>query len=326
MCASRGIIFLWLGYMAEPLHKRHASRILEMKKENNNVRVIIVEDGYEQTLRDEDRRVLDEILDPVNRSVAPERNSANYAPSPIKLYKCTEQSNKYKVAEIKSGPIFRPDLASDSVFLLDRGEAGVWAWVGKSVDIKEKLEAVRNARGFIKKKGYSTNVPVARAIEGQEPPEIKCLLRGWETTKPRPLTLPSSFEPDYMNERPKISAECQLVDDGRGDRITWRVNHSGELLEIEDNGVYYAESCYILQYRYGSGRRCKTIVCFTFRNWLSTYWYLTEINEINFFIFYCQDILLVGSTLILRQQRSCLGSFLPIGRRHIISTGESLAG
>lgn len=153
--------------MSDPLHKRHAVSLLESRKENNNGRVAVVEDGYEQTLPVDDRELFSSVLDSSARVVAPDRQHRVNPPSPIKLYKCSEQSGKYKVAELKSGPILRSDLTSGSVYLVDRGEAGVWAWVGRDVNARERLEAVRNARGFIKKKDYSDGVPVTRTTEGK---------------------------------------------------------------------------------------------------------------------------------------------------------------
>lgn len=252
---------MWLGSLSEPLHKRHAASLLESRKENNNgQRVVVVEDGYEQTLPGNDRELFSNVLDPSARAVAPDRQHRVNPPSPIKLYRCSEQSGKYKVAELKSGPVLRSDLTSGSVYLVDRGEAGVWAWVGRDVNARESLEAVRNARGFVKKKNYSDGMPVARAAEGHEPAEMKALLRGWEPSKTRPLTLPASFEPDYMNERPRMAAECQLVDDGSGERSLWRVEHKEGMVEVDDRGIYYAEACYVMLYKYGQGRRCRSIV------------------------------------------------------------------
>lgn len=117
---AKGIVFLWLGSGANSLHKKHALRLLEARKENNNARVVVVDDGYEQTLRGDDKKLFDSILDPKDRAVLPQPPRKVPQPSPIKLYKCCEQSGKYKVAELKSGPIFRGDLVSSAVFLIDR--------------------------------------------------------------------------------------------------------------------------------------------------------------------------------------------------------------
>lgn len=129
--------------------------------------MVAVEDGYEQTLPDADRELFSSVLNSTGRVVAPDRQHRVNPPSPIKLYRCSEQTGKYKVAEMKSGPILRSDLTSSSVYLVDRGEAGVWAWVGRDVNARERLEAVRNARGFVKKKNYTDSMPVARAAEGK---------------------------------------------------------------------------------------------------------------------------------------------------------------
>lgn len=256
---SRNIVFLWLGSKAEILHKKHAATILKQRKENES-QVFIIDDGYERTLPNEVRKLLNDVLNLSNRNVIPENRQSLLLPSPVKLYKCSEQTGKYKVVEVKSGPILRKDFTSDSVFLIDRGEIGIWAWVGKNVNAREKLEAVRNARGFVKKKDYSVTVPVTRAVEGQEPMEMKTLIRGWGQTKARPLTLPSCFEPEYMTERPRMAAECQLVDDGSGEKTLWRVNQQSGMIEVEDRGIYYAESCYVMRYKYGYGRRSRLIV------------------------------------------------------------------
>lgn len=164
------------------------------------------------------------------------------------------------MAELKSGPITVDDLTPSNVYLIDRGEVGVWVWVGSEANTRERLEAIRNARGFIKKKEYSPSVPVARALQSQEPPEMKSLVRGWEQSRITPLTLPEHFEADFMAERPRMAAECQLVDDGSADRVIWTCSRDQGLVQIPDSGIFYAAACYLIKYKYGQGRRSKTIV------------------------------------------------------------------
>lgn len=107
---------------------------------------------------------------------------------------------------------------------------------------------------------------------------MKTLLRGWEPSRARPLTLPTSFEPDYMNERPKMAAECQLVDDGSGERNLWRVEQKEGMIQVEDKGIYYAEACYVMLYKYGQGRRCRSIVRGNFVPHIRTFARLLESN------------------------------------------------
>ncbi|KAJ8670550.1 hypothetical protein QAD02_001809 [Eretmocerus hayati] len=287
----RSTMFLWLGANSEPLHKSHAVRLIDeyKNKDNDEMRVFVVEDGYEKTLKPEARKLFDEILDPTKRFVAPEPlitvdSSSKSAPTTtdgVRLYKCSEQGGKYKVAELKSGAVWRSELESEWVYLLDRGElaGGVWAWVGSAVPGRERLEALRNARGFVKKRGYGPNCPVGRALEGREPPELRAWIRGCRKSSAsssrgaignggsalQQIILPVSFEPSYMSERPKLAAECQLVDDGSAERQLWLMVKSGSgghKLEPlpKDQSVLYAEACYVLSYKYGYGRTARTIV------------------------------------------------------------------
>ena len=45
------------------------------------------------------------------------------------------------------------DLQSKDSFIIDNGAFGLWVWVGKKASSAERTEAMRNAQGFIKKKG-----------------------------------------------------------------------------------------------------------------------------------------------------------------------------
>lgn len=71
------------------------------------------------------------------------------------------------------------------VFIVDQENNGIWVWVGKRVSEKEKSEALRNARGFVKKKKYHSNTRVARVVEGLEPIEFKVLFKFWKTELPK---------------------------------------------------------------------------------------------------------------------------------------------
>lgn len=66
-----------------------------------------------------------------------------------------------------------------SVFILDQGLNGIWIWVGSKVSEKELSEALRNARGFVKKKKYPNSTKVTRVVEGFEPLEYQVLFASW---------------------------------------------------------------------------------------------------------------------------------------------------
>ena len=61
-------------------------------------------------------------------------------------------SNSY-LFYIIGGPLEQSDLQSKDSFIIDNGAFGLWVWVGKKASSAERTEAMRNAQGFIKKKG-----------------------------------------------------------------------------------------------------------------------------------------------------------------------------
>ena len=57
------------------------------------------------------------------------------------------------IKEVKGGPLEQSDLDSNDAFIIDNGQLGIWVWIGKKATRQERAEAMRNAQGFIKKKG-----------------------------------------------------------------------------------------------------------------------------------------------------------------------------
>ena len=71
----------------------------------------------------------------------------------IKLYQCSDEDGTLRIREVKGGPLEQNDLQSKDSFIIDNGSFGIWVWVGKKASKAERMEAMRNAQGFIKKKG-----------------------------------------------------------------------------------------------------------------------------------------------------------------------------
>ncbi|MEO2044729.1 MAG: hypothetical protein ABGX43_09015 [Nitrospinaceae bacterium] len=71
----------------------------------------------------------------------------------IRLYQCSDEDGTLRIKEIKGGPLEQSDLHSRDSFIVDNGSYGIWVWVGKKASSNERTEAMRNAQGFIKKKG-----------------------------------------------------------------------------------------------------------------------------------------------------------------------------
>lgn len=95
---------------------RYAIQICQEVKEECAVpNVTFVDDGYEKTLAENAKKAFNIHLPLEKRIVLPENglDGETLANGPIKLYRCTEITGKYRVTEIKSGPLLQTDLNSD---------------------------------------------------------------------------------------------------------------------------------------------------------------------------------------------------------------------
>lgn len=163
-----------------------------LKDENGEGTVVIVNDGEESQLRGEEKRAFDKLLPLASKKVISKKGlllaKVKAAVSPktwkhfgsrnwflfqvkpaseaeaddkldlttrkvIKLYQCTDEEGTLRIREVKGGPLEQSDLLSKDSFIIDNGAFGIWVWVGKRASSTERTEAMRNAQGFIKKKG-----------------------------------------------------------------------------------------------------------------------------------------------------------------------------
>ncbi|KAH0999377.1 hypothetical protein HUJ05_005174 [Dendroctonus ponderosae] len=264
-------VFVWVGRAANVEEKRHATIISqEMKDQYKISNVVFVDDGYEKTIDSDIQKQFSKYLPLEKRVVLPDNGNENgEAGNPkynLRLYKCSENNGKYRVAE--------------DVYIVDQEINGIWVWVGKRVNEKEKNEALRNARGFVKKKKYPGNTKVTRVVDGLEPIEFKVLFKLWKTELPKgkvaktPLLI-SKFDPIIMEDRPSLAAETQLIDDGSGGMTLWRIKNT-RIVEVpkERHGCFFSGDCYITLYSYHTSNEEKHLLyC-----WIGSYASQEEIN------------------------------------------------
>lgn len=78
-----------------------------------------MDDGYEQTLSDGEKKEFNRFLPLNKRMVMPpdyggdDDDKEKQHRTGLKLYRCSDNSGKYRVTEVKSGPIVQSDLNSD---------------------------------------------------------------------------------------------------------------------------------------------------------------------------------------------------------------------
>ncbi|KAG5887879.1 hypothetical protein JTB14_015531 [Gonioctena quinquepunctata] len=261
-------IFMWTGRAADAVEKLHAVKIaLDIKEEHKIPNIVFVDDGYEKTLQDNIRGEFNKYLPLEKRLILPENHegdeNGNYQRSSMKLYRCSENNGKYRVVEIKNSPFQQNDLNVEDVFIVDHEAYGIWVWVGRKSTDKERSEALRNARGFVKKKKYPSNTKVTRVVDGHEPVEFKMLFVSWrdEAKALKPTILVHKYDAITMEDRPSLAAETQLIDDGTGSSTIWRINQS-HLIEVpkERHCYFFAVDCYIILYTYQNASEQKHLL------------------------------------------------------------------
>lgn len=158
-------------------------------------------------------------------------------------------------------------LSQDS-YIVDRGSLGVWVWLGRLVGERDRVEAMRNAQGFVRKKGYPAHTPIARAADGFEPAEFRCLFRTWHVATPvatkqggkakaasngrLSTTVHTRLDAAALRDSPRLAAQLRLLDDGSGESRLWRVSRSGLVgVPARRFGRLHSAESYVLHYRYG---------------------------------------------------------------------------
>ncbi|CAH0556416.1 unnamed protein product [Brassicogethes aeneus] len=253
-------LFVWIGRAAASIEKMHATKIcLEMKESLKISNIVFVDDGYEKTMDDSYKNEINKYLPLDKRHILPESSMEEATTlsgrNNIRLYKCSENNGKYRVTELRSGPFLQGDLNPDDVYIVDQESYGIWVWVGKRANDKERSEALRNARGFVKKKKYPSYTKVTRVLDGHEPMEFKMLFPFWKSESPikanKPKMLVSKFDAETLEDRPLLAAEVQLIDDGSGSTTIWRVKQNNIVeLPKERHGFFFSGDCYIILYSY----------------------------------------------------------------------------
>ncbi|XP_054284246.1 villin-1-like isoform X2 [Macrosteles quadrilineatus] len=267
---TKDVVFIWIGRSANNMEKLQAIKVAtQLKDEHNAVSIVFVDDGKEEKLLESERMLLGVYLDLSASARASLREATDddgkvetKERSALKLYKCSDEDGTYKVVEVKTGPLLQTDLNTNDSFIIDNGANGIWVWIGRHASAKERVEAMRNAHGFIMKKNYPSYTHISRVVEGGEPTEFKALFLSWKEKEiitninninkmPVKAKVVTMQDATTLHESPRLAAESQLVDDGSGTTTVWRVVQSElELVPKPCHGTFYAGDCYLVKYSY----------------------------------------------------------------------------
>lgn len=147
-------IFLWIGRSCEESEKLNGLKFArQFQDQEKNLQLVVINDGYEQSLNESRKADWSMYLPLSNRRVKPLGKSVeNDTASSPKLYQCGFIGGKYRIEEKKSSILDQNDLNDkNAAFIVDCAKKGVWIWLGRNCPVRDKSEAMRNARGFVKK-------------------------------------------------------------------------------------------------------------------------------------------------------------------------------
>uniref|UniRef100_A0A1B0FIP6 HP domain-containing protein n=1 Tax=Glossina morsitans morsitans TaxID=37546 RepID=A0A1B0FIP6_GLOMM len=249
--------YVWIGRSSSNIERRNAIELAYTHRVNSED-IMIVDDGYEQSMPEKQKREWNSFL-PLNQRVVCQSSSMieKTICNKMKIYKCCYRNNRLHLDQLDVVIPTKDDLNdSSTVFVLDGIAQGVWLWVGNQAPQQEKTGALGNGRAFVKKKKYPYNTPVIRVTEGHEPMEFMRLFPSWLSDsgdsqfslKPSPTVL-GKFDSLTLCQRPKMAADTQLIDDGTGERKIFRIVKD-QVNEVTANkpAVFITTSSYVVQY------------------------------------------------------------------------------
>lgn len=164
------VIFVWNGSRSNKFERLQAmQRARQLRDERGKANIVIIEDGEETKMHKDELKLFETKLALKDKSTKLNTNDTSEEndddtrldAAHIKLYKCSDESGTLKVTEKKAGPLVRTDLESEvssfccstvgsdlvfqDAYIVDNGAYGVWVWVGRRSNPKERREAMRNA-------------------------------------------------------------------------------------------------------------------------------------------------------------------------------------
>ncbi|XP_014251721.1 villin-1-like [Cimex lectularius] len=267
---TKDVVFVWSGRTANSMEKLQAAKVAtQFKDERNALSIVFVDDGKELELTVPEQTLLGFYLElsPLAKRNIPDHSGddlqveANIR-SALKLYRCTDADGIYKVIEVKTGALEQNDLNPNDSYIIDNGPYHIWVWVGKHASAKERVEAMRNGHGFLKKKNYPVHCGITRVVDGGEPIEFKVIFTSWREDEIRPIIktvnagnsvkhVPIKLDAATLHNDPHLAAQEQLLDDGGGSLTVWKIRSTSleEMPKTNWNVLYSAES-YLIQYVY----------------------------------------------------------------------------
>ncbi|XP_067943268.1 advillin-like isoform X3 [Watersipora subatra] len=270
--------YVWMGKESSRTERIKGMEIARsLRDERGGGDIIAVDSGEEDSMHPSEKKLWNDHLRISERKVKASREGGSdekverIKSSEIKLFLVSDEGGTLKIEEVKTGPLHKSDLDSKDSFIVDNGEAGVWVWNGKQASKQERSEAMRNAVGFCKKKGYANKTSVTKVADGGEPTEFKNLFKTWPMPQASgkayvaggkiAKTVQTKFDASALHSNQPLAAQTQMVDDGSGTTQVWRIVDF-DMVPVERNmiGQFFGGDCYIILYTYQVRNKDNSII------------------------------------------------------------------
>ncbi|KRX89727.1 Gelsolin, cytoplasmic, partial [Trichinella pseudospiralis] len=146
-------------------------------------------------------------------------------------YKCTCKSSKIYISDC---------------FIVDMGNSGIYAWVGKKCSENERCNVWNLANDFLKQRNHPSWISVTKVKEEVEPPLFKAAFV-WEDKNAPPIlniAVGKGLENlKAFNRENKHAVEA------------WRIDDNGQLCSVSNDkmGILYADECFLFRHQDAGG-------------------------------------------------------------------------
>ncbi|XP_063673911.1 advillin-like isoform X3 [Bolinopsis microptera] len=262
-------VWCWIGTDCSRLEKikgmEFARKIKDEEKQGRATMVLATPDDprlqekfYDQLNREDGEKVTIK-----SAEEGGDDEMAEAAPREIALYQVCDESGEIEISPVGKAPLDHAHLCSDDAFILDMGNSGVYAWIGKGATQQERSQAFMHAQKFINDKGYPSWTPLCRVVEGAEDNLFMSCFSNW----PRPVierqisknaVIPEKIKDPtvdlsglFKQQRAAEKKDDDVKDDGSGKLKIWRIENF-ELEEVDEStyGIFWDGDSYIVLYTY----------------------------------------------------------------------------
>ncbi|KAK3741389.1 hypothetical protein RRG08_034434 [Elysia crispata] len=263
-------MYVWMGRSTDYVLRVKAMRLAKKMRmwQRDGKGHIVVIDATEKHLSEafmrklpDDERGLNNNCDDVGRD--------EFSSEPLirHLYRLNGDRVLYDMPLVARQPLQQKYLTSMDCYLLDSGPSQpIVAWVGNEADSDALYSALHRAQAFTQHHNYPSHTAVCRLTEGEEPSDFKTVFCWWrdravkERQLTRSYTIANIGRALYsQTDRRTVAKLAEVWSDdhflsGKGTYQIWRVDGEALVqLAIEDLGVFFNRSCYIILHRYDSG-------------------------------------------------------------------------